>query len=117
MATSASRVITITLTGDVVGTETLTAAANAAASGQIELKTLSAGDNTITAPTGGSTLSCVTMVPPANNSVVITLKGVGGDTGILLHKTDPTSLALVSTVTTFVINVATQVVGYRFIWT
>ena len=52
MAVTANRSSIIIFTGDVTGTETLTAALNAASPGAIEIKTLAAGANTITVPTG-----------------------------------------------------------------
>ena len=116
MAVTATRTITVTNSSDVTGTQTVSAASNAAASGVIELKTLSSGANTITAPTGGSTLSCCTFIPPSANAQTITLKGVTGDTGIVCHLTDPTSLALASSVTSFVITAGGTITGMRFIW-
>lgn len=116
MSTTANRSITIVQTGDVTSTENLSAAANAAASGSVTMHTLSSGANTITAPTGGSTLSCATIVPPSGNTQTLTLKGVTGDTGVLLHKTDPTSLALDSTVTTFVLTAGGTITGLRIFW-
>jgi hypothetical protein len=117
MATNASRTIELVLSGDVVGTQTHEAADNAAAPGVFELKTLASGANTITAPTGGATVSAVTIIPPAGNTVVLTLKGVSGDTGIPLHLTGPSSIALPSSVVSFVINAASTCTGVQFIWT
>jgi hypothetical protein len=116
MATLATRSVSIVYSGDVVGTQTHDAADNAAAPGVIELKTLAPGPNTITAPTGGSTVSAVTIVPPVGNTVVLTLKGLAGDTGIPLHLTGPTSLALPSTVTSFVLDAASTCTGVQLIW-
>lgn len=116
MATTAARTILIVQTGDVTGTETLAAASNAAASGSVTMHTLASGANTITAPTGGSTLSGATIVPPSSNTQTLTLKGVTGDTGVLLHKTDPTSLALDSTDTTFVLTAGGTITGLRIFW-
>lgn len=117
MATTATRQVQIVFSEDVVGTQTYEAADNAASPGQSVLVTLASGANTITAPTGGSTVQGVTIIPPADNTVVLTLKGVSGDTGIPLHLTDPTSIALPSTVTTFVINAASACTGVRLTWT
>ena len=116
MATTATRSVTTVYSGDVVGTQTHDAADNVLSPGMIELKTLASGANTITVPTGGSTPKAVTIVPPSGNTVVLTLKGVTGDTGVPLHLTDPTSIGLGSAVTTFVINAASSCVGVQFIW-
>jgi len=116
MAVTATRSITVVYSGDVVGTQTHDAADNAVSPGQMDLVTLASGANTITVPTGGSTPTAVTIIPPASNAVVLTLKGVAGDTGIALHLTDPTSIALPTSVTTFVINAASTCTGVRFIW-
>lgn len=116
MSTSATRTITLVFSGDVTGTETISAATNAASPGQLEIKTLSSGANTITVPTGGSTPTAVTIVPPTGNVVTMTLKGVTGDTGVALHLTDPTNIALASSVTTFVITTSNTLTGIRFYW-
>lgn len=116
MSVSATRSISIVYTGDVAGTETINAATNAASPGSVEIKTLSSGANTITVPTGGSTVTCCTILPPTGNTVLITLKGVSGDTGIPIHKTDPTSVAIDSTCSTFVLNAASGITGVRLYW-
>jgi hypothetical protein len=116
MATTSTRTGVITFTGDVTGTETFGGATNVTSPGQIELKTLVPGTNTITLPTGGSTPKAVTIIPPAANTSVLTLKGVAGDTGVALHLTDATTLALGTGVTTFVLNSVGTATGVRFIW-
>jgi hypothetical protein len=116
MSVAAARSITITYTGDVVGTETIAAAANAASPGSVTLHTLSSGLNTITLPTGGSTVTGATIVPPAGNTQTILLKGVTGDTGVGLHLTDPTSLALAAGTTTFVLTTNGIITGLRIYW-
>ena len=117
MAVTASRTVEITYSGGVTGTEPLVAADNLVSPGQVEIRTLSAGANSITVPTAGATTVACTVVPPANNSTAITLKGVTGDTGIHLHNTDPTSIALDPTVTTFVLTAAGTITGVRLFWT
>ena len=117
MATTGKRSIGIQLTGDIEAGEVYRAANNEASPGQTELITLALGANTITKPAGGSTVVAVTLVPPSDNTSLVTLKGVAGDTGIPLHDTDPTSISLDSTATTFVLNAAAQITGYRLIWT
>jgi hypothetical protein len=80
VAVTATRVTTITYSVDVVATEIINAASNTASPGSVTLHTLASGFNTITLPTGGSTVQCATIVPPAANAQTITLKGVTGDT-------------------------------------
>lgn len=116
MAVTAKRSISTVYSGDVVGTQAVAAADNTVSPGVVELKTLALGANTITAPTGGATAKAVTIVPPAGNLVQLTLKGVTGDTGVLLHLTDPTSIALAPAQTTFVLNAGAICTGVRLIW-
>ena len=117
MAVTATRMTTIVYSGDAVGTETISAASNAASPGQIQLITLSSGFNTITLPTGGSTVVSCTILPPVGNTQTLTLKGVTGDTGVALHLTDPTTVAFASSVTTFGITAGGTVTGMRLYYT
>ena len=118
MAVTATRSQIITYTVDVTGTETISAASNAASPGSVTLHTFTgAGFNTVTLPTGGSTVVSGTIVPPAGNTQTITLKGVTGDTGVALHLTDPTTIAFASTVTTFGLTVGGTITGLRIFWT
>ena len=89
-------------------------AANASSPAQDQFLTLALGSNTVTVPS--SAVSC-TIVPPAGNTNSITLKGVTGDTGIRIHNTDPTSLAIHSSVSAFVLTAATTTTGVRLHWT
>lgn len=115
MASSSTRTITIVYTGDVSGTETISAATNTNSPASVTLHALSSGANTITVPTGGTVPTACVIVPPSGSTVALTLKGISGDTGILIHKTDPTTIALDSSVTTFVINAASSV-NIRIFW-
>lgn len=115
MSTS-TRKTTIVYSGDVDGTQELVAADNADSPAMVELKTLSSGNNTIAVPSSGTTPTAVTIVPPADNATAITLKGVAGDTGIRIHDTDPTTIALDDSVATFVLNAASAVTGVRLYW-
>src|SRR6266700_3901611 len=102
-AVVSTRSINITRTGDATGSETLSAANNATSVGDITSQDLVNGANTITVPAAtGQTCTAVTIVPPAANGTAITLKGVSGDTGIAISKTDPTSIGLGAGVTSFV---------------
>lgn len=88
-------------------------AENSTAPGDVDVLTLAIGANTITPPTGAKG---VTILFPAGNLVLVTLKGVTGDTGIVLHLTDPTSFGINSAASTFVLTAAAELVGVRLIW-
>lgn len=117
MAVSAQRVVTITLTGDVSLNNPLSATANAVSPGSVTVHTLAAGDNTITVPTGGTTVKGATIIPPSGNALAITLKGVGGDTGIPISKVDPTSIGFEAAPVNFVLNAGGIITGLRIFWT
>ena len=112
MSVTSTRYISITFEGDVTGTQRETAASNAASAGAITYQSLTTGNNTIAQPAGG--LTAVTIVPDSTNTFDLILKGDNADTGIPLHHTDPSSIALGSS-PTIVINAAGSV-GVRFIW-
>jgi hypothetical protein len=116
MAVTSTRREEITFDGDVVGAEILEAADNLVSPGSIEIKTLASGFTSISVPTGGSTVTACTIVPPAGNSTSITLKGVTGDTGIRIHNTDPTTIAIHSSVTAIGITTGAIITGVRFFW-
>ena len=116
MAVNATRTTTIVYTGDVVGTQTLSAAANAASPGAITCEDLISGFTAVAIPSGFTPVS-VTIVPPSGNTTSITLKGVTGDTGIRLHDTDPTTIALYSSVATIGIATGGAISNVRFYWT
>ena len=117
MATTAAKTITITLTGDVAGTQTFSPASNTTSAAKIDIVSLSTGANTITVPSvTGFTVTGVVIAPPAANTNLITIKGVSGDTGVALHKTDPSYIALDSSVATFVLNAAATINGVRLEW-
>lgn len=118
MATSATRSIVMSFTGDTpIPTLSRVAATNAASPATTDIVTWTgAGSVTITPPTGGSTPVAVTITPPSGNTQTMTLKGIAGDTGIVLHKTDPTSIALNSPTGTFVITTSGTITGVRLDW-
>jgi hypothetical protein len=116
MSTVSTRTTTITFTGDVTATLTQAAAQNLASPGSIHFVNLASGANTITVPPTGATTVSVTIIPPAGNTVALTLKGIAGDTGLPLHLTDPSTIALAAGVTSFVLNAAAAVTGVRLIW-
>lgn len=116
MAATATRTITIVYSGDVVGTQTLAAASNTASPAEVRAVDLSSGFNQIDVPSGFTPVS-VTIVPPAGNTTSITLKGVTGDTGIRLHDTDPTNIAIHSSVTSIGLTTGGAISNVRFYWT
>jgi hypothetical protein len=117
MATTATRKTTIGFSGDVVAQHIINAASNSTSPAQLEIRTLASGANTITIPAGGSTSVSCTIHPPSGNTTNITLKGVSGDTGIQLHDTDPSTIALDPSVASFVLTTAAQIIGVRLYWT
>jgi hypothetical protein len=122
MAATGRRKITVTFFGDLGGAspghaqEIDAADSTDVSPAQVQLVTLAAGDNTITAPTGGSTPKACTIVKPSSNEAVLKLKGHADDVGIQLHKTDPDSVSI-DGVSSFILNAASEVVGVRLFWT
>lgn len=116
MAATSDRSVIVGWTGDANGSTALAAAQNASSPASIEIKTLDSGANTITVPTGGTTVTACTIVPPSSNTTSITLKGISGDTGIRIHDTDPTSIAINSSVTSFVLTAGASIAGVRLFW-
>lgn len=117
MSVTAQRTTHIQLSGDIELADSFVAAANENSPGQVEIKQLASGTNTITPPTSSCTTKACTIIPPAGSTVDITLKGVAGDTGIVLHNTDPTTIALDNPSGTFVLSAASTINGVRLIWT
>lgn len=119
MAVNSTRIITISQVGDgLTNNAVFPAAANGASPGDIDVIALAAGNNTITLPTGGVTPTGATLVPPAGNTQALILKGVAGDTGIAIAKTDPCSLSFENPPpASFVVNAAGIVNGFRVVWT
>jgi hypothetical protein len=121
MAATAKRKITVTYYGDLGGasghTNELAAADNNASPAQVQIVTLASGDNTITAPTSGTTPKSCTIVKPSSNAIAIKIKGAGGDTGVRLHDTDPDTVSLHSSQASFILNAAAQIEGVRLFWT
>lgn len=117
MAVTAQRNIVIQFSEDIEAADSFNAANNEASPGQIEVRTFAIGDTTVTPPGGGTTPVACTIIPPAGNTATLTLKGVAGDTGVVLHKTDPTSIGLNSPTVTFVLTASAEVAGCRLVWT
>lgn len=116
MSTTSKITTIIDWTGDVDAQLVYASADNALSPADIDIVTLVLGANTITLPTGGSTPIGVTIVPPAGNVETLTLKGVTGDTGILLHSTNPTTIMFGTGVVSFVLTAGAAIVGLRLVW-
>lgn len=115
MSTNSNWSATLILTGDDPSTKHFSAVANATSPSYDILVNLSSGANIITAPTAAVATRC-TIQPPAGNTVLLTLKGVTGDTGVPIHKTDPTSFGIDSTLVTFCLTAANTCSGVRIIF-
>lgn len=85
----------------------------AAPIGTRSLTNLAAGDNTVTLPTGYTT---VILIPPAGNTNAIILKGAGGDTGRRLHNTNWQVIHFDSSVTTFILNAAALTNNFEMVF-
>lgn len=119
MSTTAVRTIVATLTGDQQDSWPLVSGQNTNSPAAISQLTLASGTNTIPLPTGGATVVAAMIQPPVGNTAAITLKGSTTDTGILIHKTDPTVITFDSSTTapTSIYLVAgTTVTGLRIFW-
>jgi hypothetical protein len=102
MAVTATYQVTGTKTGDAnqsvtLGPLTLTNT-DAPVSGPTTQSFAAATFAAVTFPAlvGSSVIKGVWICPPSANTGAITLKGVTGDTGIPIHKTEPTFLRLAS---------------------
>jgi hypothetical protein len=93
-----------TISGLPTGSKTVSASAtlSSAVGGTVDT-VLASGANTINVPTGAT---YAIIQPPTGNSIAVTLKGVTGDTGVKLHLTAPTCIAIDPTTATFVLTAA-----------
>jgi hypothetical protein len=85
---------------------------------QQQVISLSTGNNTITLPdVDGFTVHGVAIVPPATDAGLVTLKGVNGDTGILLSSEGVSVFQFGSTLpASIVLSAAAGVEGWRLVW-
>jgi hypothetical protein len=116
MAVQSTRTVNVVFSGDAEFNTDYDAAVNPNSPGGVDVVNLTTGANTITVPTGGTTVTACTIIPPSANTIQMTLKGVTGDTGINLHLTDPTSLALAAGVVSFCLTAASGITGVRIVW-
>lgn len=118
MAVTSSRKTQVDFSGDYT-LQYISIIENLASPGDIDIQNLILGANTITLPGGGATVKGCVIVPPSGNTSTLTVKGIAGDTGIVISKTEPTSIAFDSTAlpANFVINASAAITGMKFIWT
>lgn len=117
MSVTSHRTIQVQFSGDVTEEIIQSALDNEVSPGMSVIQSLLIGANTITAPIiSGLVVTGLLIIPPAGNTSLITLKGVTGDTGVPLHLTDPTSLALDETFISLVLTAVAAIVGVRLVW-
>lgn len=116
MAVTSQVYLGFVASGGVVVNEQVATTSNTNGAGKMDLLTLALGDNVITVPSSGTVPKGVVIVPPAANNTTLVLKGVGGDTGVKIHVTEPTYLSLDPTQASFIINTAGTVTGIRLFW-
>lgn len=105
---------TVTVSGNVSGSpvgsrsisQTITASTAVDAT---QVLTLSSGNNTVTVPTGATVCviagpNAVSPIPNPSYAGVLTVKGVAGDTGIIMSAKWPTVLSWDTAPANFVIN-------------
>jgi hypothetical protein len=116
MTTTANLAMNASLLGDVNLADIFSIVANTASPGQEQIVDLLLGANTITIPTGGASVAVGCIIrPPAGNVNVLTLKGVDGDTGVALHKTNPSYIGL-DAVVSFVLDAGAATAGVRLLF-
>lgn len=110
MSITSTRTIQVGFSG-AIGTEiNQSALENAVSPANSFLADLGTGNNPITLPDlAGLVTTGITIIPPPGNTVIITLKGASGDTGIPLHITDPSSFGVDPTLTEIILTVASDV--------
>lgn len=114
--TISNRFVSVTFTDGLDITVVENAAENLDSPGSIQLYDLATGNNTITLPPASPTSA--TIIPPVGNEESIVLKGVVGDTGIVLNPTDPTVLTFdpEDAPVSFVLNVSDDIDNVRIVW-
>lgn len=117
MSVTASRVVQVLYSGDVTLNVIQSALDNTTSIATEQIISLVLGNNTISPPVvSGLTITGLTIIPPAGNTVLITLKGLSSDGGYPLHKTDPFSTGLDSSFGSLVLSASGTINGVRLIW-
>lgn len=112
MAVTGSLAFGGTLSGEPEGSSTVLLTWTITAGVSSSVVDLASGANTITVPSG---TTVVIVIPPATNTQTITAKGVTGDTGFQLSKTNPSVLAW-QTGTTFVLTAGAAITGSKILF-
>lgn len=117
MAVTSNRTILIEFSGDFSSEIIQAALQNDNSPGDVYVVTLIAGPNNVFPPSvPGLVVNALTIIPPAGNIEIMILKGVAGDTGIILHPTDPTTISLDPGFAGLVIDAGGQIDNVRYIW-
>lgn len=117
MSIESSRTIQVLFSGDITEQIIQSALENEVSPAITDIITLDIGPNTIGNPAlTGFVATGLTIIPPAANTSLITLKGVDTDIGIPLHLTDPTSISLDPTFSELILDAAAEIVGVRLVW-
>ena len=96
MASTTTRNMMITLVGDINENFQVNAASNTGIRTQAYFVGVAATPVLVfQGPT--TVFSCMTIVPATSNTSPLVIRGNPGDTGIILHKTDPAHIAIDST--------------------
>jgi hypothetical protein len=111
MAATATITVSGSITGLTVGSITVSGQiTSAAAVGELLVQALTSGNNSITVPSGSV---AVIITPPSASAVTLTLKGVNGDTGVIIAPSGsvsfPATIPLGAAQTTIVINASAPV--------
>ncbi len=115
MAVTADLSFVLRLTGDVESSDIFSFVQSIVSPGQLQVVDLASGDNTITIPTGGSSVPvALIIIPPAGNTETLTLKGDAGDTGVAIKPTDPCCISLPSGASNPILNAGGIVTGIRY---
>ena len=112
MSVTSRRTVKVVYAGDLAGTSEYEAAYNTVSPGAAYPVELGSGANTISKPTNAT---CVTILKASDNTTSLTFKGVSGDTGVRLHDTDPDSISLATSVTSFVLTTGAAMT-VRLVW-
>jgi len=118
MAITASAQLQILISGDDTDTILQAALDNTSSPFKRDLVNLLVGNTTLTAPVvTGFVVTRLTILLPAGNATIVTVKGVAADTGFPIHITDWFSVGLDPSFVSLVLNVGTQINGVRVYWT
>lgn len=117
MPTISNRKIILEFSGDISTQLAFDALENQNSPAVLEILTLALGDNTITLPTGGSTVKSAIIIPPIDNIETITLKGDVADVGFVLGKLDPFVLTFDAIPpVSFILTTSEVITGLRIVW-